>query len=137
MWKTPFFSRDVAQPSLAPSSLPIFAFHLFANWGISLLGTGGRGLGRCLPIEPDYLRYPWVGDLARMHEELAFVPRNSAAETLREFAAKLRLGRYRLGSISLARDEDQLRDAIERRRDTQERQAPPSEDADAAGVDDD
>ena len=26
---------------------------------------------RCLPLEPDYLRYSWVGDLAQMRESLA------------------------------------------------------------------
>ena len=99
-----------------------------ANWGIALLGTARLDLERYLPIEPDYLRYPWVGDLTRMREELGFVPRYTADETLREFAAQLRLGRYRTGSISLAQDEVQMRELIERRRRDRARQDPPGAD---------
>ena len=89
-----------------------------------------------LPIEPDYLRYPWVGDLTRMREELGFVPRYTADETLREFATRLRLGRYRTGSISLAQDEVQMRELIERRRRNRARQNPPSADLEEGQQDD-
>jgi hypothetical protein len=51
-----------------------------------------------------------------MRTELGFAPRYTADETLREFAARLRLGRYRTGSISLAQDEVQMRELIDRRR---------------------
>ena len=37
-------------------------------------------LDRCLPLDPDYIRYPWVGDLARMREELGFEPAYTAEE---------------------------------------------------------
>jgi UDP-glucose 4-epimerase len=99
----------VGKPSLS-------VFHPFANWGITILGTARLRVEQFWPIEPDYLRFPWVGDLARMREELGFAPRYTADETLREFAARLRLGRYRTGSISLAQDEVQMREVIERRR---------------------
>ena len=104
--------------------LPLTVFHPFASWGIALLGTARLDPAHYLPIEPDYLRYPWVGDLTRMREELGFVPRYTADETLREFAARLRLGRYRTGSIGLAQDEVQMQELIERRRRVRARQTP-------------
>jgi len=108
--------------------LPLSVFHPFASWGIALLGTARVDLEDYLPIEPDYLRYPWVGDLVRMREELGFVPRYTADETLRQFAARLRLGRYRTGSVSLAQDEVQMRELIERRRRSRARQNRPNAD---------
>jgi nucleoside-diphosphate-sugar epimerase len=95
--------------------VPISVFHPFANWGLALLGTARLDADRYLPIEPDYLRFPWVGDLARMHAELGFAPGYTAIETLREFAAHLRLGRYRMGPTGLAHNADHMRQVIERR----------------------
>ena len=66
--------------------LPIF--HKFVYWGGMLPGGISRFLDRCLPLDPDYIRYPWVGDLARMREELGFEPAYTAEETLREFAQR-------------------------------------------------
>jgi UDP-glucose 4-epimerase len=95
--------------------LPFSVFHMCANWGITLLGAARLSAERYLPIEPDYLRYPWVGDLSRMHTELGFSPRYSAVDALREFAAQLRLGRYRTRPTSLAQDADHMQEVIERR----------------------
>ena len=39
-----------------------------------------------LPFDPDYIRYPWVGDLTKMRDELGFTPQHRADEALREFA---------------------------------------------------
>jgi UDP-glucose 4-epimerase len=96
--------------------LPISILHPLASWGIGLPGSAGHIAERYLPMDPDYLRYSWVGDLTRMHQELKFEPRYTAEEVLREFAAQFRLGRYRPGAANLTRDEQQLRDVIERRR---------------------
>ncbi len=115
--------------------LPLSVFHPFANWGITLLGTARLDLEHYLPIEPDYLRYPWVGDLTRMRQELALAPRYTAVETLREFAAHLRLGRYRTGPTSLAQDADHMREVIERRGRTQERHSLPDTDTVVKGGD--
>jgi UDP-glucose 4-epimerase len=46
------------------------------------------------PIPPDYLRYPWVGDLTRMVETLRFQPRHGAPEALQSLAALQRVKRY-------------------------------------------
>jgi UDP-glucose 4-epimerase len=127
---------NVAAPDALPLSrirglvgkLPISVFHPFANWGLTLLGTARLDADRYLPIEPDYLRFPWVGDLARMERELGLAPPYSAAETLREFAAHLRLGRYRTGPAGLAQDADHMREVIERRGRTLQGQDPPDAD---------
>ena len=73
-------------------------------------------VNRYLPIEPDYLRYNWVGDLAKMHEIMEFVPRYTSEEALRELAGLHHRSRFIPGSASLALDEERLRDTIERRR---------------------
>jgi UDP-glucose 4-epimerase len=101
---------------------PIPVFHLFAYWGMGLLGSSGLHDGRFVPIELDYIRYPWVADLTRMHNELDFVPRYTAEETLREFAGQQRLRRYVPETDALAFDEARLHDTLERRRRARERQ---------------
>ena len=102
---------------------PISVFSSCAGLGATLLGTARLDVKRYLPIEPDYLRFPWVGNLSRMQQELGFVPRYTAEEALHEFAAQLRLGRYRSGASGLAQDEELMREVIERRRRTRERLA--------------
>jgi UDP-glucose 4-epimerase len=97
------------------SKVPIPVFHLFAYWGADLMGMTGVSAGRHWPIEIDYLRYPWVGDLTKMREDLGFVPSYTADEALREFAGEQRLRRYMTESAALAYDEERLRDTIERR----------------------
>jgi UDP-glucose 4-epimerase len=116
--------------------LPLSIFHPFASWGVGLLGSAGHMIDRYLPMEPDYLRYPWVGDLTRMHEVLGFEPRHSTGEILREFAAQARLGRYRTGAESVARDDQQLRDIIEQRRRAKEGDSEPANQPEAGGRDD-
>jgi UDP-glucose 4-epimerase len=97
------------------SKMPIPVFHLFAYWGADLMGLTGMAAGRHWPIEIDYLRFPWVGDLTKMREDLGFVPGYTAEEALREFAGEQRLRRYMPESAALAYDEQRLRDTIERR----------------------
>jgi UDP-glucose 4-epimerase len=74
------------------------------------------------PIEPDYLRYPWVADLTRMREVMGFVPQYTAEEALREFASQLRLGKYKSDEPVSAKDEELLMDIMERRRRMKEQQ---------------
>jgi UDP-glucose 4-epimerase len=68
-------------------------FHKLVYWGVALPGGTSRFLDRCLPIEPDYIRYSWVGDLARMREELEFQPSYTAEEAMREFGQRINLAR--------------------------------------------
>lgn len=112
---------NVAAPGVMPlwrlmalaGKLPLPIVHPLLYWGANLLG--GK-LSRYAPIEPDYIRYTWVADTARMRDGLGFSPRYTADEALREFAGLQRLSRYLPESISLANDEKRLRDTIERRR---------------------
>jgi UDP-glucose 4-epimerase len=108
--------------------LPLSVFHPVANWGVALMGIYGHRLKHYLPIEPSYLRYPWVADLTRMEQDLGFTPRYTAEEALRDFAARLRLGRYRSGAACLAEDEEQMQDIIERRQRVREQVASPNPD---------
>jgi UDP-glucose 4-epimerase len=96
------------------SRIPLF--HPFVYWGSSLTGGKSRRWERWLPIEPDYIRYPWVVDLTKMREGFGFTPRYSAEETLLEFAAGQRLRRYVPEIVGLADQEQRLRETIKRRR---------------------
>jgi UDP-glucose 4-epimerase len=102
--------------ALGGKSIAPPVFHLAAYWGNPLLGGIGAPVKRFWPIELDYLRYPWVGDLCKMREILEFVPAYSAASALREFTARRRLRKYTGDRAGLAQDEELLRDTIERRR---------------------
>ena len=86
-------------------------------------------------MDPDYLRYRWVGDLSRMRDALGFEPGHAAEDTLREFAGRYR-GAYVLpNSELLAQSKDRLREIIEQRRMAQKRQ-PGASSADKEGGDD-
>jgi UDP-glucose 4-epimerase len=90
-------------------------FHLFAYWGYSMIGGSGLRLLKRLPIELDYIRYRWVGDLQKMREELEFSPSFSAEDALREFAEQNRIKKYVPDAITKAYDVDRLKSIIERR----------------------
>ena len=62
--------------------LPIL--HLLTYWGSSVLATthAGRKALAWLPIEPDFLRYPWTGSLTRMWSEFGFEPRLDARQSI-------------------------------------------------------
>jgi UDP-glucose 4-epimerase len=103
--------------------LPVSVFHPVAYWGSRLLGRAGLQADRYMPIELDYLRYPWVADLARMRQELDFAPRYTAEESVREFAERHRARYYEPDSIGVARDAERLRATIEQRRQAREQEA--------------
>lgn len=102
-------------------------FHLTAYWGNPLFGGLGIPIGRAWPLGLDYIRYPWVGDLAKMRHVLAFTPRYTAAETLREFAGRKRLEAFVPAASDLPHAEDRLRDTIARRRRARARLETPAE----------
>jgi UDP-glucose 4-epimerase len=103
--------------------LPIPVIHVAAYWGTGFLKVAGLHPQQYFPIEPDYIRYPWVADLTRMREELGFIPAYTAGEALREFAGQLRLKKYKPENPDLTFDEERLRDTIERRRRLREQRA--------------
>ena len=87
-------------------------FHKFVYWGGMLPGGISQFLDRCLPLDPDYIRYPWVGDLARMREELGFEPAYTAEETLQEFVQRSNPKRGRSGTTNAPPVEEPQPDAI-------------------------
>lgn len=95
---------------------PLLVPHPAVYWGVEALNNGRLRLEHYVPIEPDYLRYPWVGDLTKMRAELGFVPYYTAEEALREFAEQPAGYRYGYGPTALTHDEERLRDTTERRR---------------------
>jgi UDP-glucose 4-epimerase len=100
---------------------PISVFHPFAYWGVRLLDGTRLPLDRIAPIGLDYIRYPWVADLTRMREELAFEPLHTAEETLCELAQWRRVSTATI----VGRSEERLREIMERRRQAREQQASP------------
>lgn len=77
---------------------PIPVFHKLADWGVALPGGASKLLERHLPIEPSYMRFPWVGDVTKMHKEFGFAPSHTSDEILVEFAQRFNPGRGRARS---------------------------------------
>jgi UDP-glucose 4-epimerase len=90
--------------------VPIPFLHPLAYWSVSLAGL------RRAPLPLEYLRYPCMGDMRRMREELEFAPQYTPEEALREFSSQQRARKQMKNKKSDARDEDPLRETIERRR---------------------
>jgi len=100
--------------------------HPLAYWGARALGASGHGLQRYAPVPLDDIRYPWVGDLGRMRDDLGFEPVLGAEEALRDFAARHRGGPYPSEPVWLSRDEERLRGIIDVRRQARVEQGAPS-----------
>lgn len=97
--------------------VPLPVLHPLAYWGESFLGA------QFTPIDFDYLRYPCVGDLKRMREELEFEPAYTAEAAVREFAA-VRKARAAVPGLSPQElEEERLRAVIERRKRIREQMA--------------
>ena len=108
--------------------LPVF--HLFAYWGYSMMGGSGLRLSKRIPLELDYIRYRWVGELQKMRDILQFSPDFSAEEALQAFADQNRVKHYVPETISKAYDVDRLKGIIERRRQNRDPQVDSSDDVD-------
>jgi UDP-glucose 4-epimerase len=102
--------------------VPLPVLHPFAYLGNNLMRVAGFHPQCYFPIEPDFLRYPCLADLAAMRTEMGFIPTYTAEEALREFAGHLRLKKYKADSIDMQYDEQRLRDTLERRRRIREAQ---------------
>jgi UDP-glucose 4-epimerase len=102
--------------------IPLPLFHPLAYWGVEYLRGTRFDPERHWPLEPDYLRYSWIGDLARMREEMGFMPAYTAVEALREFIGPHHAEADGASAGALAYDEERLRDTIERRRRLRDRQ---------------
>ena len=96
---------------------PVPVLHPIAYLGESFLGP------QFTSIDFDYLRYPCVGDLQRMREDLEFKPAYMAEEVVREFAA---LQKQKAAAPTLSpqeAEEERLRAIIERRRNLRQQMA--------------
>ncbi len=93
---------------LGRPTLPIV--HLLVYWGWPLLASlpAGRDLLRWFPIEPDYLRFPCIGDLTRMRSELGFAPQWSATQAVQRYVEGLRVQRYQSPAAAQPYAADQL-----------------------------
>ena len=100
--------------------LPLPILHPLAYLGLDLLKGSPLRPSRFAPLEWDYLRYPWVADIAKMREEMGFVPQYITDEMLREFAGPRHSGDNGDG---LVYDETRLQDIIDRRRRAREQSA--------------
>jgi UDP-glucose 4-epimerase len=102
--------------------LPIL--HLLVYWGWPVLSSlpACRKRLAWFPLEPDYLRYPWVGDVARMRSELGFTPQWRAAQAVQRYVEELRAQRYQRPAAQQPYAADQLdRTLAQRRQDAQPR----------------
>lgn len=101
---------------LGRPTLPLV--HLLVYWGWPLLASvpPGRDLLSWFPLEPDYLRFPWIGDLTRMHSELGFNPQWRAVQAVQRFIEGVRLQRYQHPAEAQPYAGDQLDSVLAARR---------------------
>jgi UDP-glucose 4-epimerase len=97
--------------------IPVPVLHPLAYWSVSLGGP------RLAPMPLDYLRYPCMGDMQKMRDELQFTPQYTPEETAREIAPQQRVRKLFGKKNRAALDENQLRDTIQRRKRARARQA--------------
>jgi UDP-glucose 4-epimerase len=93
---------------------PVPVFHPIAYLGESFLGP------QFTAIDFDYLRYPCVGDLQRMHEDLDFKPIYTAEDAARAFAATQKQKAATPVMSAQEAEEERLRAIIERRKNLRE-----------------
>lgn len=99
------------------SKIPLPVLHPLAYWSVSLGGP------RLAPMPLDYLRYPCMGDMQKMRDELNFTPQFTPEETVRELASSQRVRKLFGKKNSEALEEDRLRDTIQRRKRARARHA--------------
>lgn len=103
--------------------VPLVVFHPLAYWGFNLLGGRADWVDQSLPMDPDYLRYPWVADLTRMREELGFEPRYTGEDALGEFSELNEMRDTLSESETLALSEERLSTTMQQRQRAREWQA--------------
>lgn len=102
---------------------PAHVFHPLAYFGAKWLRRSQFAPDQYVPLEWDYLRYPWVADLTKLHEQLGFSAHYLAEEALRELAGPRQPEKTVRPDESPAYDEERLRDIIERRRQARDQQS--------------
>jgi UDP-glucose 4-epimerase len=95
---------------------PLPVAHPLGYFVHRISGQGRLNLLKYPPFEPDYLRFPWVGDLDQMRTVMNFTPRYTAEEALIHLVEQRRLRSYLSPREVWQQTEDRLRDVIEARR---------------------
>jgi len=114
---------------------PLAVLHPVAYWGLTLMGSRAAQVIPYLPMDPDYLRFPWVADLTKMREELGFEPRYTAEDALGEFSELNRMRDSLPESAILAQSEERLRTIIQQRQRAREWRAAGASSAEQGGDD--
>jgi UDP-glucose 4-epimerase len=114
---------------------PLAILHPVAYWGLTLMGGRAARVIPYLPMHPDYLRFPLIADLTKMHEELGFEPRYTAGDALREFSDLNRMRDSLPESAILAQSEERLRTIIQQRQRAREWRAASASSVEQGGND--
>jgi UDP-glucose 4-epimerase len=96
--------------------LPILHWLVYWGWPMMTSVPAGRDLLRWFPLEPDYLRYPWIADLTRMGGDLGFAPRWNAMQAVQRYLEGMRVQRYQPSASAQPYAADQLDSVIAQRR---------------------
>lgn len=107
---------------LGRAVLPVFHPVVYKSWRMFAGTRPGRRLLAWWPLEPDYLRYPWTGDLNRMRSDLRFQPRLDAVAAVKRYVEAQRVARYQAPVEEPCWDADRLSDEM-RERERQRKQA--------------
>lgn len=95
--------------------IPMPILHPIAYRGLNLIRKGRYQGCDYVPIEWDYLRYPWVADTEKMHREMGFSPSISSEDGLLEFAGRRSLESKGSVSDEPPTDEARMREIMARR----------------------
>lgn len=113
----------------APGAMPLFKLTGLAGKfpvpvlpPIAYLGESFLG-PQFTPLDFDYLRFPCVGDLTRMREDLEFKPAYAAEDVVREFAAWHKQKAAAPTLTPQEAEEERLRAIIERRKNLRQQMA--------------
>lgn len=100
---------------LGRPTLPIL--HWLVYWGWPLMSSlpAGRELLAWFPLEPDYLRYPWIADLSRMQGEPGLLPQWSARQAVQRLVEGLRVAGYQAAAAEQPYAADQLERVLAQR----------------------
>lgn len=94
---------------------PMPILHPIAYRGLHLVRKGQHRGCDYVPIEWDYLRYPWVADTGKMHREMGFSPSISSEDGLLEFAGRRSLEVEGSGSDEPPTEEVHMREIMQSR----------------------
>lgn len=96
--------------------LPILHWPLYWGWPALSSLPAGRDLLAWFPLEPDYLRYPWIADLTRMQGEPGLLPQWNASQVVQRLVEGLRVQGYQRAAADQPFAADQLDRVLAQRR---------------------